>query len=246
MKEKERTKKNKKTAGEDEYEKDFDGPLILPTANWKSAESRFTKYRRRKGRQEQQAEQNRVARIEQGLEDTVIVDKQVLGLILGRKRSNLSEIESQCSVIITIAEKSGEKAIVITVQGDTRESVRKAVNLLDYRIVNVTLESAAMRDWVSRDFKTLQKLARATGTIISFDYETAEISVKGRRSLVEECILGINTHLDYFPVHQEMKKVEAQLHEEIEAFTGEHGYYYAPVWNKSSHFGGDSSNHRGS
>jgi len=197
-------------------------------AEWKSSMSRLTKFKYNKERAKEREEERKQSRIDEGLDDAVTVERRQLGLIMGKQRANIRELEQRHQVKITI-EDLGEEAIIRISgnDGTPLEKVQLAKDAVDYRTGSVNVGSAEARAWILQDWKTLSDIGKSTNTRIDFDSEKSTIlSVRGHRDSVEDCILGINTHLDYFPLHQEMEKVYAELSQRMIGLCDEYNIPY--------------------
>eukprot|EP00397_Hematodinium_sp_SG-2012_P040144 GEMP01043938.1.p1 GENE.GEMP01043938.1~~GEMP01043938.1.p1 ORF type:complete len:278 (+),score=61.61 GEMP01043938.1:199-1032(+) len=202
---------------------------IPPTANWKTQESRYTKHQRRKERKKIDEQEQKSNRIIKGLEDTIMVEKRMLGMILGKRKSNLLEIERRHDVQVTIEESTTSNEATITIVGQSIDDVQHAKDELDYRSAEIDVGSEEARAWILREWKTTLDIAKSTSTNIHFDEpETNILAVRGQRRDVADCVLGIHTHLDYFPVFQQMQIAEEELHKNMRSFCTEHQFPYTP------------------
>jgi len=219
-----------------EYKIKFQPVQILPSEEdeggenneWHSSISRFTKFKQRKERAKEREENWKQSRISEGLEEVVTVERRQLGLIMGKRRANIKELEQRHEVSITVEECGEEVQIrIIAKDGISQEQVQLAKDAVDYQTASVNVGSAEARAWILQDWKTISDIGKSTNTRISFDSDdTTILSVRGLRHSVEDCILGINTHLQYFPLHQEMKKVDAELSQKMIVLCDEYNIPY--------------------
>ena len=135
------------------------------------------------------------AKRETGVRIEFPVDKELIGLVVGKNGKNIQDAKRQTGIDVVEVDQSGPRVVII---GPTAESVEAARELLEFVTVKQPVEQQQI-GWLigkgGRNFKELQEKTKVTR--LNVDKTTNTIMLVGTATAVAAAQLYIDTHLEY-------------------------------------------------
>merc|ERR1719235_2453272 len=155
------------------------------------------------------------------------VDEEVVGLVIGKGGENLRRVEEKHKVEITVekTENATSDKRRVKIVGDSKDAVQAAREEVEYVRDYFEVDKIQFEVVFGRNRRTLEEIREKSGAIrLRYETERGHVDVQGLRSSVEDALLLLEGHTQYFSVYQEMNREQEALDSQVSEFSRGYGY----------------------
>ncbi|CAE8634185.1 unnamed protein product [Polarella glacialis] len=145
------------------------------------------------------------------------VDASLVGRTCGKGGDRIQKVEKDFGVEVRIVDGADESAPrTVLISGDSDEAAAKARQELE--LVKQLFEVQEDRvEWVlGKDNRTIQDMQKKAGLAYA-TWTGSELELCGQRTCVDDAVLLLESHMEYFFVYQEMDRQQDEIQQSFEA-----------------------------
>lgn len=155
--------------------------------------------------------------VEAGLRAEFQVPPAAVGAIIGKKGSNLRDVEDLTGVMVVVDTETA----TIRIRGPDADSVHQARDLLEYAECIIEIPEGAASFLIGTRGATITSIEQASGVdrLTLRKEETSDkqiLTILGRRTSVETARVLVETKLDHFAALESARAEERRLEAELE------------------------------
>jgi hypothetical protein len=146
------------------------------------------------------------------------VDEDIVGLVIGKSGERLRRVQDQYGVEIQVErqeERRGKQNSTkrrVKILGDDKQNVEKAREEIEYQKEYWTIEPDQTGWVLGKRKQNLMDFQTKTGILrLRYLPETNQLELCGLRSHIEDTLLLLESHLQYYNVYSEMDKEQDNL-----------------------------------
>merc|ERR1719261_1116513 len=155
------------------------------------------------------------------------VDEEVVGLVIGKGGESLRRVEEKHNVEITVekTENATSDKRRVKIVGETKEAVEGAREEVEYVRDQFEVDKLTFDVVFGRNRRIFEEIREKNGAIrLRYDADRGHVDVQGLRNSVEDAVLLLEGHTQYFSVYQEMNREQEALDSQVSELSGGYGY----------------------